>query len=257
MGLAPAAGDPGAGSVRAGEGLSALTSLARRLGRLLRAEDWLLAGWVGIVTPFLSGAQGANGPFDPGRPIEGLLRSLAVLAALVGLGVRTADGQGTASGSTQVSAEIGPLAGGMFLVGASGIAGLGLDPSVVLPVLLVVLVGVAIARWRLAPIPVTYRRALLTPYVMAAGGLFWEFMDQILGPGGAGPFRLSALFDAPSVAIVLGFLVAFSSIYYAMLILAPRMVAEREGGPIHWLVRYGLFLASVLFGFGWLGILGT
>lgn len=257
MGLAPAAGDPGAGPVRAGEGVGAPASLALRLGRFLRAEDWLLAGWVGVATPLIAHAQGGSGPFDPGRPLDGLLRSLAVLAALFGLALRTTDGAATGGDSTSVSAEIGPLTGGMLLVGASGLAGLGLDTSAAMPVLLAVLVIAIIARWRLAPVPVAYRRALLTPYVMAAGGLFWEFMDQILGPAGLGPFQLSALLVAPSAAIVLGFLVAFSSVYYAMLILAPRMVAEREGGPIHWLVRYGLFLASVLLGFGWLGVLGT
>jgi hypothetical protein len=145
----------------------------------------------------------------------------------------------------------------MLLVGASGLAGLGIDASTALPIVLLGLVVLAVARWRLAPIPVAYRRALLTPYVMAAGGLFWEFMDQVVGPAGGGPFRLDELLAAPSAAIVLGVLVGFSGVYYAMLILAPRMVAEREGGPLHWLVRYSLFLVSVLLGFGSLGLLGS
>jgi hypothetical protein len=38
---------------------------------------------------------------------------------------------------------------------------------------------------------------------------------------------------------------------------APRQIAEPEGGPISWLLRFALFLVSVLFGFGWLGLLGS
>jgi hypothetical protein len=42
-----------------------------------------------------------------------------------------------------------------------------------------------------------------------------------------------------------------------MLIYAPRQIAEREGGPIEWLARFGLFLGGVVFGLGWLSVLGT
>jgi hypothetical protein len=41
-----------------------------------------------------------------------------------------------------------------------------------------------------------------------------------------------------------------------MLIYAPRQIAEREGSPLVWLVRFGLFLVSVAFGIGWLSLLG-
>ncbi len=55
-----------------------------------------------------------------------------------------------------------------------------------------------------------------------------------------------------TVAFVAGALAAFSGVYYAMLIYAPRQVAEPEGGPVTWLVRYGIFLASVIVGVAWL-----
>jgi hypothetical protein len=46
-------------------------------------------------------------------------------------------------------------------------------------------------------------------------------------------------------------------VYYAMLVYAPRQVAEREGGPVAWLARYALFVAATLLGIGWVGQLGV
>jgi hypothetical protein len=60
-------------------------------------------------------------------------------------------------------------------------------------------------------------------------------------PGNATRFAL------PSI----GFLVAFSAVYYAMLVYAPHQVAEREGGVVTWLLRYALFVAGVTFGLVW------
>jgi len=42
-----------------------------------------------------------------------------------------------------------------------------------------------------------------------------------------------------------------------MLIYAPRQVAEPEGGPVTWLVRYGIFLTSVIIGVAWLRPFGV
>jgi hypothetical protein len=52
-----------------------LTS-ARPAARL-RIEDWLLAGFVALLSPVLALLEGAGGPFDGGRPIDGLLRVVA------------------------------------------------------------------------------------------------------------------------------------------------------------------------------------
>jgi len=58
------------------------------------------------------------------------------------------------------------------------------------------------------------------------------------------------------VAGVIGLLVLCAAVYYAMLIYAPRQVAEHEGGAMVWLARFGLFVASVALGLGWLSLLG-
>jgi hypothetical protein len=55
---------------------------------------------------------------------------------------------------------------------------------------------------------------------------------------------------------VIGLLVLCAAVYYTMLIYAPRQVAEREGGTMVWLARFGLFVVSVALGLGWLSLLG-
>ncbi len=51
-------------------------------------------------------------------------------------------------------------------------------------------------------------------------------------------------------------LLAFSAVYYAMLIYAPRQIADGKANPLAWLARYALFVASVLFGLGWVNAFG-
>jgi hypothetical protein len=40
-----------------------------------------------------------------------------------------------------------------------------------------------------------------------------------------------------------------------MLIFAPRQVAEREGSPGSWALRFGLFVLSLVVGATWLGLI--
>ncbi len=61
--------------------------------------------------------------------------------------------------------------------------------------------------------------------------------------------------DLRAGAPLIGFLLAFSAVYYAMLVAAPRQVAEREGGLVSWVVRYLLFVVGVAFGIAWLPLL--
>ena len=54
-----------------------------------------------------------------------------------------------------------------------------------------------------------------------------------------------------------GLLLAFSAVYYAMLVYAPRQVAEREGTLVTWVLRYALFVAGVVFGLAWPRLFGV
>jgi hypothetical protein len=230
-----------------------------RVGSVVRAEDWLLAGMVGLAGPALLAGQGSGGPFDPGRPIDGVIRVAGFLGALACLATRNAPAPGATPARSPAidGAVIGPLTGGLLLVGGSAAASLGQDPEIVFgPTFVAVLVFVLLGDHRPA-LSVGVRRALVTPFVLAAGGLFWGVVRAIVGSTDiAGQLGSSFASDANGTSLVIGVLVAAAAVYYAMLVYAPRQVAEREGGPIEWLVRFGLFCAGVAFGLGWLAALG-
>jgi hypothetical protein len=222
----------------------------------LRPEDLLLLGWVALATPLLSHVQGSGDPFAQGRPLDGLFRLAGVLGALICLGTRTAGPAGDRAPVVDGS-FIGPAGAGLMLVGASAFAGLGLAPEAAfLPVFGAVVI-LPLLRGRTPALPANARRALVTPFVLAAGGIFWDFTESITGSGNLFGDPGALLAPAPAVAPVLGVLVLIAAVYYAMLVYAPRQIAEREGGPLAWLARYVLFVAGVVLGFGWLSVLGT
>jgi hypothetical protein len=223
---------------------------------LLRLEDLVLAGWVAVASPLLFRTQGSpSGPFDSGRPVDGLVRLAAVLAALVCIAARR---RPATSGETRVSnqAATGPLAGGLLLVAISGFVALDISQSAIV----LSLVGatgalmLAVHLW-VPPLPTPVRRVLVSPFVLVTGGIFWNVIEEVTGPGfpKLGPTAL----DPRAVPVALLFLAAFSAVYYAMLIYAPRQVAEQEGGVVAWLLRYAAFLVSIVLGLGWLRVLGA
>jgi hypothetical protein len=232
-----------------------VTAGRARTGWLLRIEDWLLAGWVVLVAPALVHVQAsASGPFDGGRPIDGLLGLGAITGAAVCLATRTA---GAPRGPGLLgSAAVGPFVGGLLLVIFSTASALDLGQAAGLALAGVVVTMALVARIRWPEPPSIVRRALVTPYILLAGGLFWNLIGAVTA-GGDLPARIRSVAgsDPGSVLPVVGFLLASSAVYYAMLVYAPRQVAEREGGAAAWLVRYALFVASIALGAGWLLVL--
>lgn len=236
---------------------SATTTRPARLAwliTLVRAEDWLLGGWVIIASPVLAHFESNAGPFDPNQPLDGAFRLLAVVGALICLVTGRSDAPDGASRSIQIGAATGPLTGGLLLVAVSGATGLGLSGALPTAALVVAVVLVIAVRLRWPALPTAVRRALVTPFVLAAAGIYWNIVDSITGgnslviqTGGA---------DLQTIGAVIGVLLAFSAVYYAMLVYAPRQVAEPEGSPQAWLARYGLFAASTILGLGWLRIFG-
>ncbi len=222
---------------------------------LLRVEDWLLAGWVALVAPALVHAQASeSGPFDGGRPIDGLLGLAAITGATVCLATRPR-GRPQEPGLLG-SAAVGPFVGGLLLVVFSASSALGLGQAANLALAGAVVAIALIARLRWPAPPAIVRRALVTPYILVAGGLFWSLIGAVTAGGDLPAQIRSVAGSSPgSVLPIVGFLVACSAVYYAMLVYAPRQVADREGGPVAWLVRYALFAASIAFGAGWLVVL--
>jgi hypothetical protein len=211
-----------------------------------------------IASPLLFKVGGAKGLFDSGQPLEGLLRLGAVLAVMACLAARHKDDAGSApQRSLSDSGAVGPLGGGILLVTISGFIALGAPTSAVYGVLLAAVVGMIAIHFALPPISVFVRRVLVSPFVMVAGGLYWTAIESVVGTPGAADLRRTAIADPHSSELVLLFLLAFSAVYYAMLVYAPRQIAEREGGAVVWVLRYGAFVISIALGIGWLSILSS
>jgi hypothetical protein len=150
---------------------------------------------------------------------------------------------------------VGPLCGGMLLVAISGFTALDANSAGGVAVIAVFIVVMVVVHEAVPPLGAPYRRALVTPFVMVSGGLFWTFIAALSGePGSATP---AAVVSDPQTAVeAIAFLLAFSAVFYAMLVYAPRQVAERDGGLLTWVLRYALFVAGVAFGLAWPRLFG-
>ena len=236
--------------------MAQLVGVANRL----RIEDWLLGVWIGLVAPIFGRLDASSGPFDPGRPLEGTLQLVGALGALACLITGRSDAPADAGPGPLQRASIGPLVGGLLLVIVVGATGVGLSGPAVDVAIVGAIAALVVVRLRWPALPTSTRRILVTPFIFATGGIFWSVVDQVVGGAGAssgatsGPTAGASLQE---IALELGIFGVFSGIYYLMLIYAPRQVAEPEGGLLTWLVRFGLFLASVVVGVAWLRPLGV
>lgn len=229
-----------------------LVALAGRL----RTEDWLLGAWIGLAAPLFGRFDASSGPFDPGRPLEGTLQLVGALGALACLITGRSDAPAEAGPGPLKRASIGPLVGGLLLVVLVGATGVGLSGLAADVVVVGAFVGLVAVRLRWPALPTATRRILVTPFIFATGGIFWAVVDQVVGGSGASGGATAGA-SLQEIALELGVFGVFSGIYYLMLIYAPRQVAEPEGGLLTWLVRYGLFLVSVIVGVAWLRPLGV
>ncbi len=226
--------------------------MRRWLPSAFRVEDWVLFGWVALGAPLLAQSPAPAGPFVPDQPLQGILRLGAVLAALACLAAkRPASTDDSGSGFLN-SGAVGPFTGGLLLVALSG--GIALDLPSWGPGLFCVMAAVVMAavRFLAPPLPTFVRRALVAPFVWAAGGLFWTMIDGVIGRPAGSAARGPLPAASAELLSVAGFLLAFSAVYYAMLMYAPRQVAEREGSAPVWVLRYLMFVGGVVLGAGWL-----
>lgn len=220
-----------------------------------RIEDWALVAWMAFATPVFARIQGTTGPFDPGRPIDGVLGIAAVAGAFACLVTTSSDRPPEDGPGILERASIGPLVGGLLLVATSAFAGLSLPDLGSKLVVVGAAIGIVAVRIRWPKLPTTVRRALVAPFTLVAGNLFGTLIHQLTGGAAfSGPVTATEL---GGLAVLLGFCVVFAAVFYAMLVYAPRQIAEPEGGPATWIRRFALFVAGTMFGLGWLGILGA
>lgn len=226
-----------------------------RLPRHLRREDVALFVWLVVVQPllFAPAASGVQGP----DPLRGLIDVAGLIGFAICIGARSAAGVGSGlfSGGN-VGAAIGPLFGAVAFAIDDTTTSLGVDGDLV-AIFLVALIVLAVgARLRLPPLGADVRRALVTPFVLAASGFFSTFLAGITGA-----FDIRSMVadvtgpDAGLGLFGIGIAIAGVAIFYVMLVFAPRQVAEKEGSPLTWTVRYLVFLASLILGATWTAIL--
>ncbi|MGA3058647.1 MAG: hypothetical protein ABSE70_11550 [Candidatus Limnocylindrales bacterium] len=218
---------------------------------MVRHEDWLLAGFVALASPLFAIIEGVAGPFDSGRPLDGIVRLAGVCGALACLATRNSDRPEPAE-PIMASATAGPIIGVLALAGATSFAGLSLLPPLGFGIVFAAGIMIAVSQGHRPAVPVAVRRALLVPFLMAAGGILWSLVESVAGATDVA----GQLGRAPAAfGLGLGVLAVLSGAYYAMLVYAPRQIVEREGDLRTWLIRYALFVAGVAFGLSWFAAL--
>jgi hypothetical protein len=226
-----------------------------RLRGTVRVEDVLLAAWLILVEPLLGPAS--DTPSGP-SPVEGLIGLVGLIGLAICIGARSEPGvvSGLSVGG-EVAWAVGPLIGAFALVLDETREDLALGD--IGPVIALALLTVALlARFRLPALDAVRRRALVTPFILASGGSFGEFLGGLRDV-----FDLRGLFEGfqrGGIELTLGlFLLAFLLlgvlVFYVMLVFAPRQVAEREGTPGSWALRFLLFLVSLIVGSTWAGVI--
>ncbi len=232
---------------------------ADRVKSLLRVEDFLLGTIAFIGLPLFDrltrGASGSGTATDTPAPLTGLIGLVAILGVLLCLLTRGAgepppfgDGQLTLQGWARF-----PLAAGVGIVGIETLPGIGLDgdPFIGLT-FLVVFVSVMIPG-HLPVVPVAARRALVTPMAILATGAFDRMMGSGLGDMVGGFVRGEA---PPELAGFLPLIIGAVAAMYAMLVVAPRAIADPGAGGLAWVVRFVFLLAALATGNVLFGVLG-
>jgi len=232
---------------------------ADRLRSLLRAEDFLLGTIALVGLPvfdrLMAGGGGAGAGSDSPTPITGVIGLVAILGVLACLLTRGpdepppfGDGQLTLQGWARF-----PLAAGVGIVGIETLPGIGLDgdPFVGLT-FLIVFVSVMIPG-RLPTVPVIARRALVTPMAIVATGAFDRIMGSGLGDLVGGFVRGEA---PPELAGFLPLIIGAAAVMYAMLVVAPRAIADPGAGGLAWVVRFVFLLAALATGNVLFGVVG-
>jgi hypothetical protein len=231
---------------------------ADRLRGLLRVEDFLLGTIALVGLPLFdritAGASGTGAGSDAPTPLVGVIGLVAILGVLACLVTRGpgepppfGDGQLTLQGWARF-----PLAAGVGIVGIETLPGIGLDGNPFVGVtFLVALVSVMIPG-RLPVIPVAARRALVTPMAILATGAF----DRIMGSGLGDVLGLTLSGEVPSgLSVLLPLIIGAAAAMYAMLVVAPRAIADPGAGGVAWVVRFLFLLAALATGNALFGVL--
>ena len=232
---------------------------ADRVKSLLRVEDFLLGTIALIGLPLFDrltrGASGSGTATDTPAPLTGLIGLVAILGVLLCLLTRGAgepppfgDGQLTLQGWARF-----PLAAGVGIVGIETLPGIGLDGDPFIGLTFLVVFLSVMIPGHLPVVPVAARRALVTPMAILATGAFDRMMGSGLGDMVGGFVRGEA---PPELAGFLPLIIGAVAAMYAMLVVAPRAIADPGAGGLAWVVRFVFLLAALATGNVLFGVLG-
>lgn len=226
--------------------------------RRLRVEDVLLFAWLVISPLVISTTHGATAFTQGSDPLGGLFDIVALCAAAACIAARRADGSHSGLLENQtVAYAVGPLFGAVAFALDNSVGRLGLTGgAAILPLVAPIVAAVATRLW-LQPTTAVQRRALVTPFLLATSGFFGGLLSSLTDL-----FDLRTFADgvgsgrAGEVLLVAGFGIAGILIFYLMLIFAPRQIAEREGTPGTWAIRFGVFVVGLVLGTTLAGVVG-
>ena len=221
------------------------------LRRHLRVEDALLFAATAVIVPALFPASHGNSAGNGPDAVVGLLDLVGLLAFVACLVARSQPG--VTSGlfaNGDVLYAVGPLFGALAFTIDDTAAKLGLQGSLaVFPI--AAGIGIAVIARRVAPpLSVLQRRALVTPFILVTSRFFGGFLAGLTDIFDLR--RLAASLTSANDLAGTAFVVLVGAtavlVFYVMLVFAPRQVADREGTPRTWAVRFLLFLVSFTLG---------
>jgi hypothetical protein len=217
----------------------------------LQLEDAGLAIALLVAGPVARGLTGSSSE-GFGHIVAAIISIVAAIGAIAALATRVPgesvidDGHGPSRMSF-----IGPYVGGIGVVTAIGVGNTGVDFGglAMAGAMGAAVVGAVFAN-RLPVVSRPTRRLMVAPFVFVASGIFESIIGDIAGGfagdlGGSGGGLLSSA-GLTTAGFAVGLLVLASAVFYAMLVFAPRELADPGTRPLAWVVRYLVFVATLV-----------
>lgn len=217
----------------------------------IQLEDLALALLL-LLGPLLGGAGGGlslgslRGEPDP---LLGIFALVAALGAIVALATRV-PGESRLVDTEGRAWFIGPFVGAIGFTAGNALELLGLEGGdIVTGPAMIVAVGSFVFASRLPVVERPVRRLLVAPFLLLSGAVFQGLVAEFTGST-AGFVDLTALLAGPDaiplLATIAVIVLAVSWIFYAMLIFAPRELADPGAPTRSWVLRYLIFVGSLV-----------
>ena len=230
-----------------------MPAIVDRARSAITGEDVVLGLWNLVALPIGAAIPGSWSGSEP-SVVVGLVQIGAVLGAIVALATRPS-GPRPRPTEARLWLLAGPLVGALALVGQSGVERLGVaGADVVLGIAFLGGILALVFSDRLPVIDRQLRRALVLPLVLIGAGVFQDISADLLDGVDLAGLVAESLGGgaAPEMAtfglFVLTMILAGAAVFFVMLVVAPRELAEPSGHLGVWVIRFVLFLVSAVTG---------